>query len=248
MAKKPKAVVIGVGAERGIGAPLSRRFAKEGYHVLVAGRTAAKIDKVVDDDPRGRRLGHGGRRRRHQGSRGRRAVRQGDGRRRRRRAGRSVRLQHGQQRRRRFSRDDGRALRGFLAGRLLRRLPVRPRGDAPAGAARPRHGDLHRRLGLAARPAAVRGLQRHQGRACGCWSSRWRASSGRRASMSRTSSSTAASKATACCRACPTAPRRPARTGCSRSRRSPTTTGTCTRQQRSAWTHEIDLRPYKETF
>jgi NAD(P)-dependent dehydrogenase (short-subunit alcohol dehydrogenase family) len=48
MAKVPKAVVLGVGAERGLGAASSRRFAKEGYHVLVAGRTRAKIDKVVD--------------------------------------------------------------------------------------------------------------------------------------------------------------------------------------------------------
>jgi NAD(P)-dependent dehydrogenase (short-subunit alcohol dehydrogenase family) len=48
MAKKVKAVVIGVGAERGVGAALSRRFAKEGYHVLVAGRTAAKIGKVAE--------------------------------------------------------------------------------------------------------------------------------------------------------------------------------------------------------
>jgi NAD(P)-dependent dehydrogenase (short-subunit alcohol dehydrogenase family) len=47
MAKK-KAVVLGVGAERGLGAAASRRFAKEGYHVLVAGRTADKIGKVVD--------------------------------------------------------------------------------------------------------------------------------------------------------------------------------------------------------
>jgi NAD(P)-dependent dehydrogenase (short-subunit alcohol dehydrogenase family) len=49
MAKKPKAVVLGVGAERGVGAGLSRRFAKEGHHVLVAGRTAAKIEKVVEN-------------------------------------------------------------------------------------------------------------------------------------------------------------------------------------------------------
>lgn len=48
MARKPKAVVLGVGAERGIGGAASRRFAKEGYHVLVAGRTAAKTDKVVE--------------------------------------------------------------------------------------------------------------------------------------------------------------------------------------------------------
>ena len=48
MAKKTKAVVLGVGAERGLGAAASRRFAKEGYHVLVAGRTGPKIDKVVE--------------------------------------------------------------------------------------------------------------------------------------------------------------------------------------------------------
>jgi NAD(P)-dependent dehydrogenase (short-subunit alcohol dehydrogenase family) len=45
--KKPSAIVVGVGAERGLGAALCRRFAEGGYHVLVAGRTAAKIDKVA---------------------------------------------------------------------------------------------------------------------------------------------------------------------------------------------------------
>ncbi len=45
---KPVAVVVGVGAERGLGAALCRRFAEAGHHVLVAGRTAAKIDKVVE--------------------------------------------------------------------------------------------------------------------------------------------------------------------------------------------------------
>jgi NAD(P)-dependent dehydrogenase (short-subunit alcohol dehydrogenase family) len=48
MARKPKALILGVGAERGIGGAASKRFAKEGYHVLVAGRTTAKIDKVVE--------------------------------------------------------------------------------------------------------------------------------------------------------------------------------------------------------
>jgi NAD(P)-dependent dehydrogenase (short-subunit alcohol dehydrogenase family) len=48
MAKKPKAVVLGVGALRGIGGAASRRFAKEGYHVIVAGRTPAKIEAVVE--------------------------------------------------------------------------------------------------------------------------------------------------------------------------------------------------------
>jgi NAD(P)-dependent dehydrogenase (short-subunit alcohol dehydrogenase family) len=48
MAKKAKALVLGVGAERGIGGGVSKLFAKHGYHVLVAGRTADKIGKVVD--------------------------------------------------------------------------------------------------------------------------------------------------------------------------------------------------------
>lgn len=38
---------VGVGAEQGLGAALCRRLAREGYHVLVAGRTAEKIDQVV---------------------------------------------------------------------------------------------------------------------------------------------------------------------------------------------------------
>jgi NAD(P)-dependent dehydrogenase (short-subunit alcohol dehydrogenase family) len=44
---KPVAVVVGVGAELGLGAALCRRFAAEGHHVLVAGRTADKISQVV---------------------------------------------------------------------------------------------------------------------------------------------------------------------------------------------------------
>lgn len=41
------AVVLGVGASQGIGAAVSRRFAREGLLVYVAGRTAAKLDAVV---------------------------------------------------------------------------------------------------------------------------------------------------------------------------------------------------------
>jgi len=47
MAKKPKAVVLGVGALRGIGGAASRRFSKDGHHGLVAGRPPAKIEAVV---------------------------------------------------------------------------------------------------------------------------------------------------------------------------------------------------------
>jgi NAD(P)-dependent dehydrogenase (short-subunit alcohol dehydrogenase family) len=42
---KPTAIVVSVGAEQGA---VCRRFASEGYHVYVAGRTEAKIAKVVD--------------------------------------------------------------------------------------------------------------------------------------------------------------------------------------------------------
>jgi NAD(P)-dependent dehydrogenase (short-subunit alcohol dehydrogenase family) len=44
---KPTAVVIGVGAERGLGAALCQRFAGERYHLIVAGRTPEKIAQVV---------------------------------------------------------------------------------------------------------------------------------------------------------------------------------------------------------
>ncbi|MBX9963979.1 MAG: SDR family NAD(P)-dependent oxidoreductase [Burkholderiales bacterium] len=44
---KPVAIVFGVGAERGLGAALCRRFAAGGHHVLVSGRTAAKLEQVV---------------------------------------------------------------------------------------------------------------------------------------------------------------------------------------------------------
>ena len=41
------AIVIGVGAEEGIGAAVCRRFASNGYHVFAAGRTAARLTQVV---------------------------------------------------------------------------------------------------------------------------------------------------------------------------------------------------------
>ena len=45
---KPTAIVVGVGAEQGIGGAVCRRFASEGYHVYVAGRTEAKIAMMND--------------------------------------------------------------------------------------------------------------------------------------------------------------------------------------------------------
>ncbi len=41
------AIIVGVGAEAGLGAALARRFAREGLHVVVVGRSADKLAKVV---------------------------------------------------------------------------------------------------------------------------------------------------------------------------------------------------------
>jgi NAD(P)-dependent dehydrogenase (short-subunit alcohol dehydrogenase family) len=41
------AIVVGVGSEQGLGAALSRRFARKGYKVIVSGRTEAKLARVV---------------------------------------------------------------------------------------------------------------------------------------------------------------------------------------------------------
>lgn len=42
-----EAIIVGVGAERGLGAAVARRFAREGHRVLVAGRTREKLEAVV---------------------------------------------------------------------------------------------------------------------------------------------------------------------------------------------------------
>jgi len=41
------AIVLGVGASQGLGGALARRCAREGLHVLVAGRTAAKLEALA---------------------------------------------------------------------------------------------------------------------------------------------------------------------------------------------------------
>lgn len=49
MTERKTALVVGVGAKKGLGAAIARRFSREGFDVVVAGRTAAKLDAVVDD-------------------------------------------------------------------------------------------------------------------------------------------------------------------------------------------------------
>jgi NAD(P)-dependent dehydrogenase (short-subunit alcohol dehydrogenase family) len=42
------AIVIGVGPDRGLGAQLCKRFAAEGLHIIVAGRTKSALDAVAN--------------------------------------------------------------------------------------------------------------------------------------------------------------------------------------------------------
>jgi NAD(P)-dependent dehydrogenase (short-subunit alcohol dehydrogenase family) len=42
------ALVIGVGSQRGVGGAVCRRFAREGFHVVVAGRTEEKVAGVAE--------------------------------------------------------------------------------------------------------------------------------------------------------------------------------------------------------
>jgi len=44
MAASRSAIVVGVGPPRGLGAAIARRFAREGYRVTIMGRTAEKLD------------------------------------------------------------------------------------------------------------------------------------------------------------------------------------------------------------
>ncbi len=43
------AVVVGVNASRGLGGAIARRFAREGLHVVVSGRTEEKLSAMVDE-------------------------------------------------------------------------------------------------------------------------------------------------------------------------------------------------------
>ena len=40
-----KAVIIGVGAEQGLGSQLAKLFASEGLHILMAGRTLSRVQE-----------------------------------------------------------------------------------------------------------------------------------------------------------------------------------------------------------
>ncbi len=45
----PSAVVLGVGPEQGLGAALARKFASEGLHVFIGGRSKNKLKRVTEE-------------------------------------------------------------------------------------------------------------------------------------------------------------------------------------------------------
>ncbi len=47
MSEKTKAIVVGVGPQAGLGGALCERLAREGLHVFVGGRTPAKVEELV---------------------------------------------------------------------------------------------------------------------------------------------------------------------------------------------------------
>lgn len=47
MTDRATALVVGVGASQGLGAAAARRFAREGLHVVIAGRTRDKLEQVA---------------------------------------------------------------------------------------------------------------------------------------------------------------------------------------------------------
>ncbi|HEY2388578.1 MAG TPA: SDR family NAD(P)-dependent oxidoreductase [Candidatus Binatia bacterium] len=49
MAAARSAIVVGVGPPRGLGAAIARRFAREGFHVTIMGRTPEKLDAALGE-------------------------------------------------------------------------------------------------------------------------------------------------------------------------------------------------------
>ena len=240
------AVVIGVGPPRGLGAAIARRFAREGFRVTMMGRSAEKLRASTDDLRAARRRRRGRRRRRHRrGAGARRGHARGSSRTRRSRRRSSTPAATGRGRSATWTREfleemwRVNALAGlFFAKAALDVMLPRKRGVA----------DLHRCVGVASRAGDVRRLRLRRRRRCGRSRSRRRASSVRRASMSRTSSSTARSTATASTPSFRGSRPSAVPTACSIPDAIAENYWCLHCQPRSAWTHELDLRPWVETW
>jgi hypothetical protein len=125
-----------------------------------------------------------------------------------------------------------RRLRGVLTGRLLWRVSGRPRGSPATGSSRPRQDHLHRRLRQPERQAGL-ALCRGQGRAAND-----RAKHGAGVGIDGDRQRNRA----------PTLIKERGEDGLLGIDEFAETYWHIHRQQHSAWTQELDLRPFKETF
>ena len=167
------------------------------------------------------------------------------------RAAGSLHLQHRRQRQFPDPRYHRARVPQGLGDGLLLRLPGRPRGGPADGAARQGQYLLHRRDRVACAAAPAMPPSPAPSSACARWHRRWRANSGRRISMSRTSSSIPASIPNGC--------------GSAASRRwgpnalddpdllmPPASVAASYwqlyQQPQTAWTFELEIRPFGEKW
>ena len=140
-----------------------------------------------------------------------------------------------------------RGLRVRLAARLLRRLPDRPRGGAPHAAARQRHDPVHGRHRLAARAPALHRLRLREGRRCARWRTAWRASSARKGLHVAHVVIDGAIDGDQLNQRIPQLKERLGADGMLAPDAIADAYWQLHAQPRSAWTLELDLRPYKES-
>ena len=131
------------------------------------------------------------------------------------------------------------ALAGFLMGREVAQVML---------AARPRHDHLHRRDREPARLGRLRRLRRRQARAARAGAEHGARAGAARASTSRTSSSTARSTPQFIAENFPERYALKDKDGILNPDAIADTYWKLHQQQRSAWTHELDLRPWIEKF
>ena len=170
-----KKAILVIGAGDATGGAIARRFAREGYVACVMRRSADKLAPLVDADQGRGRPGARLRPRRAQGGGGGRAGRAD---RARDRADRGGGVQHRRQRALRHPETTARVYHkvwemacfgGFLMGREV------GQGD---GAARPRHDHLHRRDAPACAAATASPPSPAPSMRCARWRRAWRASCG----------------------------------------------------------------------
>ena len=239
------AVVAGVGASRGLGAAIARRFAREGFRITVLGRSAEKLGATLKELREGGAVAEAVIGDVTDEALVRRAVAQADA------PECAARGRH-LQRRRKLAEGvprDGHGLpRRHVARERAGGLLLREGRSGSHAAAPARRPDLHRRVGVAARPRRSSAASRRPRRRCARSRSRPRASSVPRASTWRTWWSTAPSTAIGSTPSCRGSRRQRGPDGLLDPDAIAENFWQLYLQPRSAWTHEIDVRPWVEPW